>query len=323
MEKELDVRSSYQRRGFERILCPTDLTADSDQALSYAVALARAYGAKLYVCHCVEGPDNDLHGQIKGLYHIKGLFEESLGPYVGLTRDDKLDWEGIVVNGKPSETIAREAAQRRIDLIVMRSRRRPYAAALLGSTAESICRMAPCPVMVTHPYERSWVNSNTGEIALKRLLVAYDFSDYAELSLSYALSLAQEYQSELHLLFVAPVRPESMWYPANESEFHKIVRRLQYVVPADVHLWCDIKYSVREGHPYREVLDYADENKIDLVCMGAHGAGFGKWALFGSNVDRVLRQAACPVFIARSLKPAINAVSEVRGINSTAQGDKL
>jgi DNA-binding LytR/AlgR family response regulator len=36
----------------ERILCPTDLTPESGEALRYAVALARVYGAKLLLCHC-------------------------------------------------------------------------------------------------------------------------------------------------------------------------------------------------------------------------------------------------------------------------------
>jgi nucleotide-binding universal stress UspA family protein len=42
--------------------------------------------------------------------------------------------------------------------------------------------------------------------------------------------------------------------------------------------------------------------------MGTHGAGFGMWALFGSNADRVLRQAPCPVLVARPLRPATFAL---------------
>jgi nucleotide-binding universal stress UspA family protein len=74
-------------------------------------------------------------------------------------------------------------------------------------------------------------------------------------------------------------------------------------VPAEVHLWCDVKTAVSEGHPYREILNYAEQNEIDLISVGAHGAGFGMRALFGSNVDRVLRQAPCPVLVARPLRP--------------------
>jgi|GEM_PF-3923563 len=38
----------------ERILCPTDLSTESDEALQYAVALARTYQAKLFLLHCSE-----------------------------------------------------------------------------------------------------------------------------------------------------------------------------------------------------------------------------------------------------------------------------
>ncbi len=141
--------------------------------------------------------------------------------------------------------------------------------------------------------------------------MAYDFSDYSELALKYGLSIAQEHQAELHLLHVLPPRsvnePEIAWYPAKgESAYHTAARRLQRVVPAEVHLWCDVKTAVSEGHPYREILNYAEKNEIDLISVGAHGAGFGMRALFGSNVDRVLRQAPCPVLVARPLRPTLS-----------------
>ena len=137
--------------------------------------------------------------------------------------------------------------------------------------------------------------------------MAYDFSDYAEQALKYALTFAQEYQSELHLLHVLPRftldETEIAWYPlGNEGPYHKAARRLQKAVPTDAHLWCSIKHAVSEGQAYREILNYAARNQIDLICLGAHGAGFGMLTLFGSNVDRVLRQAPCPVLVARPLK---------------------
>jgi len=160
-----------------------------------------------------------------------------------------------------------------------------------------------------HSDERDWVTGLDTRIELKRVLVAYDFSDYSELALNYALSLSQEYQSELHLLHVLPPftlnESEISWYPlGREGAYHKAAHRLQKAVPTEAHLWCDIKTAVSEGQAYREILNYAEKNDIDLICLGAHGAGFGMRALFGSNVDRVLRQAPCPVLVTRPLKPA-------------------
>ncbi|HEY0728015.1 MAG TPA: universal stress protein, partial [Pyrinomonadaceae bacterium] len=212
----------------------------------------------------------------------------------------------VVPANHVDEQIMATAQAERSDLIVMRSRRRPHRAALLGSTAESVSRMAPCPVLVLHNDGREFVSD---ALNVKRVLVAYDFSDYSELALKYAVSIAQENQAELHLLHVLPPRsvnePEIAWYPVmgGESAYHTAARRLQKAVPPEVHLWCNVTTAVSEGHAYREILDYAEQNEIDLISVGAHGAGFGMRALFGSNVDRVLRQAQCPVLVARPLKP--------------------
>lgn len=295
----------------ECILCPTDLSPDSDEALRYAIALSRAYNAELILLHCAppeQGPsyENDIATE---------AFMRALEAHAGVDGLQGLDWKALIRNcNDVGENIAREAAVLGADLIVMRSRRRPHRAALLGSTAEAVSRTAPCPVLVMHTDERDWVSSDA-KVDLKRVLVAYDFSDYSELALNYALSFAQEYQSELHLLHVLPPftlnEAEISWYPVGrEGTYHKAAARLQKAVPPEAHLWCNIKHAVSEGQPYREILNYAEKNQIDLICLGAHGAGFGMRTLFGSNVDRVLRQAPCPVLVTRPLKPALSCQRE-------------
>ena len=295
-----------------RILCPTDLSAGSDEALRYALALARAYDARLIAFHCQ--PANDGAGLVQS--DVKAMFERSLFQHLPLGELATIDWERVVGQcDDPGKAITEYAAEHSVDLIVMRSRRRPHRAALLGSTAESVCRTAPCSVLVTHTDEREWVGATTSKIDLKRVLVAYDFSDYSELALRQALTFAQEYQSELHLLHVVPRlttdEPEISWYPlGKDGGYHRTARRLEKAVPAEAHLWCNVKYAVSEGQPYREILNYAERNDIDLICLGAHGAGFGLQTLFGSNVDRVLRQAPCPVLVTRPLKPAMSILAK-------------
>ena len=215
----------------ECILCPTDLSPDSDEALRYAIALSRAYNAELILLHC-DLTERDL---AEPNTHDKAAqaIREALEAHSGVTGLDGLDWRSLVVNcDDTGAAIAREAARYGVDLIVMRSRRRPHRAALLGSTAESVSRTAPCPVLVMHTDERDWVSGSDTRIELKRVLVAYDFSDYSELALNYALSFAQEYQSELHLLHVLPPftldESEISWHPlGREGAYHKAAHRLQ------------------------------------------------------------------------------------------------
>jgi len=52
-----------ERIFLERILFPTDLSSETTEGLEYAVALARSYGAKLFLCHCLSpraAEDRDL-----------------------------------------------------------------------------------------------------------------------------------------------------------------------------------------------------------------------------------------------------------------------
>ena len=287
----------------ERILCPTDLSPYSGNAVRYALALARAHDAELVLLHCTTGGDAD---------EELGLLETSLLEHLSPCDLNGARWRAVAAAADDvGEEIMRQAQLEKVDLIVMRSRRRPHRAALLGSTAESVSRGAPCPVLVMHNDEREFINSDL-KVGLKRVLVAYDFSDFSEVALKYGLSIAQEHQAELHVLHVLPPRslhePEIAWYPVKgESAYHTAARRLQRVLPPDVHLWCEVKTAVSEGNAYREILNYAEKHEIDLISVGAHGAGFGMRALFGSNVDRVLRQAPCPVLVARPLKPSVGA----------------
>jgi nucleotide-binding universal stress UspA family protein len=291
-----------------RILCPTDLSSEADEALRYAVALARAYDARLFLLNCSEQEslpeEND--GR-KFERQMDRLFTASLAPHLGLAAMNELDWHGLVRTNvhNVGEVIIREAVVQHVDLIVMRSRRRPRAAVLLGSTAETVCRNARCPVLVTHPREREWVGMSSGEIDLNRVLIAHDFSPDSETALKYGLSLAQEYQAEVHLLHVLADagrdEPELAWSSSSSGGGYRFTaEKLQRAIPKEVHLWCRFVNIVRCGKAYEEILAYAREHEIDLICMGISGADWTIGKLLGSNVDRVLREAPCPVLIAGS-----------------------
>src|ERR1044072_8371924 len=158
----------------ERILCPTDLTADSEAALRYATTLGRAYDAQLTLMYCQSesaSPESSIANPL-------GLLDATLRRHASDAEIERRHWQAKMVKcDDPGDCITREAARFGADLVIMRSRRRPHRAALLGSIAESVSRTAPCPVMVVHSDERDWVNGHGREIGLKRVLVAFDFSD--------------------------------------------------------------------------------------------------------------------------------------------------
>jgi nucleotide-binding universal stress UspA family protein len=295
---------------FERILCPVAQSHESDEGLRYAILIARSYGARLSVLTCNDGSSAGDETPEAMRTGIKRAIEYSFVSFPGSADAVRLDWDLTVVsNNRPEEAINREAASQNVDLIVMGSRTRPVASVVvLGSTAEAVCRTAPCSVLVTRLTARRDPKSD-GHSELKKLLVATDFSSHSDLALQYGLSLAQEYQSELHLVHVITgprsTEAEISWTsPETEGPYHAAARRLHESVPAEVHLWSNVTHAVREGKAYREIVAHAVEHDIDLICIGAHGQGLTFGTLFGTNTDRVLRQAPCPVLVTRPVQVA-------------------
>ncbi len=56
-----------------------------------------------------------------------------------------------------------------------------------------------------------------------------------------------------------------------------------------------------EGVPARQIIGYADQNKIDLICMSTHGRGEVAWVL-GSTAERVVTHATVPVLLIRVME---------------------
>ena len=286
----------------DRILCPTDLTPASEEALRYALAFAKAHQAKLILLYCRK-PGSLVDWSTSA--NAARLFQQALFTHLDADELKTLEWEPAIVEADDvGRTIIEEASKRSADLIVIRSRRRPHAAALLGSTAETVSRYAPCPVLVVHQGERECVAFTTCEMDLKRVLVTHDFSAGSELALNYGLSLAQENRSELHLLHILDQEeedpPEFAWTHVDiESRYQDAAIQLQDAIPQEALLGCTAVTAVRWGNAPEEILSYAENHKIDLICIRARSAGFDLNKLFGSTTEHVLRRANCPVLVAR------------------------
>lgn len=293
----------------QRILCATDLSPESDEAIRYALTLAHAFGAQVYICHTLEAAalTEDVQGMIQRILEeaARDCLPES-GPIP--------EYEIIVTTGEAVRVITHEAAQRRADLIVMRSRRRSYAATLLGSNAEAVCHNAPCPVLVIHTDEEPREKEVSTAMPLQRILMAHDFSIDSEAALLFATALARRFQAALHLLHVRPARPADGGRDTEQAESlaAQDCEELRQAIPPRVRNGCEIHYAVREGAPWRAILDYADEYEVDLICMGLRGMGQAEAGGTGSNADQVLRQAPCPTLVARPPKSASFSLAESR-----------
>ncbi|MBS1237926.1 MAG: hypothetical protein H6R37_1170 [Deltaproteobacteria bacterium] len=289
----------------KRILCATDFSDFSNHAIPYGIALAREFKAKLYVSHVIDLSSAAIYGEA-----VFALEEQQsrMTSYAHkeMTRlmgQESMDWEPLITVGNPANEIARLAADKQVDLAIAASHGRSGLKRLiLGSVTERLMRTLPCPLWVVRSPERGFVTPANQDIQLKKILVGCDFSPDSSLALEYGLSLAQEFQADLHLAHVVePPRYDDLVKPSEAREtFRQKVRqtvqdKLAAMVPEEARTWCNPVTALLAGQPHEELIKYAVVNDIDLVVLGVRGHSLVETFFVGSTTDRVLRRAPCPV----------------------------
>lgn len=139
---------------FKKILVPVDFSESSTLALDTAVALAKDYDASLTIVHVYEPlaialPEGYQLFSEEQLNQMFAEFQRELAQQrkraesAGALRVDTELLHGFAVG-----EIQNFAEQCKFDLIVMGTHgRRGLSHALLGSVAERVVRLAPCPVL--------------------------------------------------------------------------------------------------------------------------------------------------------------------------------
>jgi nucleotide-binding universal stress UspA family protein len=141
-------------------------------------------------------------------------------------------------------------------------------------------------------------------IALKRILVPYDFSETSAAAVRYAVALARNFGAQLYFLHVgdrAQTQFETEFPIGLEGALADADReRLLRIVTPQEKSELNPEFAVRPGTPAAEVVRYAKDQDIDLIVMGTHGRGFVGHVVMGSVAEKVVRTAPCPVLTVRN-----------------------
>jgi len=144
----------------ERILCPTDFSEGSLQALSVATDIATKLGAKLSVIHVLpilSALPTDPNF-VFAVHQSQDLLYEDLEKRLyEMTRESKekgIQGRVFVEHGDAAGEIVRVAEEQRIDLIVIATfGKTGWRRLAFGSVTEKVVRLAPCPVLVIRGIE--------------------------------------------------------------------------------------------------------------------------------------------------------------------------
>jgi nucleotide-binding universal stress UspA family protein len=144
--------------------------------------------------------------------------------------------------------------------------------------------------------------------APKSILVPTDFSEHSDKAILQASDMAERYNAKIFLLHVVNwpeqcavdycISAETVDRLVEESTREatkKMQAEAQKVMSSKK---VDVVFEVKTGIPHQEILKLQENIKADLIVIASRGRT-GILKLFGSVVDRVLRDAKCPVLLVR------------------------
>jgi nucleotide-binding universal stress UspA family protein len=293
-----------------RILCPVDFSEFSRRALDYAAGIARWYGAEVTALHVIPPITSMLPVSGEGLYPPLVFRPEELQQFRGelesFARASGVELlDADVVQGSVPGEIVRRATELPADLLVMGTHGRSgFERLMLGSVTEKLLRKSPCPLLTVPVRSPAVAPVNA---LFSRVLCAVDFSPASLHALTLAQSLAGEAAARLCVMHV--LEPVSIFEPVvavgpddlpavNADHRREVRHRLEGLVNNGTRAFTDVAEVVVSGKPYREILRAADEQRCDLIVIGAHGGRRGLPA-FGSTAGHLVREALCPVLTVR------------------------
>ena len=150
----------------KNILVATDFGPASDTALRYGRALAERFGARLHVLHVTESvylAAASAYGYSSIPPFVQEEIEASAAKQTDqlLTDEERLTQQGIaatMTGSSPATAIVEYARRHDIDLAVLGTHGRGALSHLLmGSVAERVVRMAPCPVLTVRDPQHEFV----------------------------------------------------------------------------------------------------------------------------------------------------------------------
>jgi nucleotide-binding universal stress UspA family protein len=295
---------------FRNILFPTDFTPHARAALKYAAAFARQGRGRvlLFSVQSANVPANLLtlpervfeeeqnHWLLQVRSEVRNLLADPLF--------DGIEVEPVIVEGEPAPEIAKAVRRYNIDLVtVVTHGRKGLSRALWGSTAEEIIAEAPCPVLTIRPPQHDFVEhkGDRSEVRLNRVMLATNFRPSSAAATQVATQLASQANAELHAVYVIGDYLDQISVMFPEGGLNAISRLRNYVQERMTQLsrgdGARAVAHIAEGRPYAEIVRLATETDADLIVIGTnvHASLFGGTPVLGSEIERVVRNAPCPV----------------------------
>jgi nucleotide-binding universal stress UspA family protein len=277
------------------LLLATDLGPDSVPALAHARFLSEHFGARLTLYHAVPVPDHRYaHWAFAHGHEVWQAAERHASAELQRLAESLACPHEVVVERRssPLEGILDAIKARQPDLAVLGTHGRDRLAhLLLGSVAEDVVERAFRSVICVPP-------GATGPAGpYRRLLVPTDFSLASRLAFPLAAFLAKAFDAEVTVLHVVSSARQSALHGLPEERRRPTEDSVREFAREDFPEVA-LAPRVASGHVWERIAHAAKELRSDLVVMSTRGHDSFSDRILGSNTERVLRHAPCPVLVA-------------------------
>ena len=136
------------------------------------------------------------------------------------------------------------------------------------------------------------------------VLVPTDGSTASEDAIEHAIDLAAQYDATLHALYVVDAKTYSSLEAAADVVADELraegTEAVEAIAARAEDAGVAAETAIETGIVHRSIVDYVDNEDIDVVVMGTHGrTGVGRF-LLGSVAEKVIRTANAPVMTVRA-----------------------
>lgn len=150
-------------------------------------------------------------------------------------------------------------------------------------------------------------------VSIKKIAFCTDFSENADQAFDMAFDLTLKYQAQLlvvhvvpPLVFPSPVMEDFISEQASlqfsEDAIQRAMEQIEKNYLGRTGDYKNVLVRVLSGHPASEILNFVDQENVDLVVMGTHGfTGLAHFFL-GSTAEKVVRRADCSVLTVHQIK---------------------
>jgi nucleotide-binding universal stress UspA family protein len=299
------------------ILCATDLSPASEAAWDEAQRLARLFDAEVVLLHVVPPVPIPIEGYFPPQMYqelVDGASREAqagMEAWLGRMAEPRPKARARVEDGAAAQRIVDVARDEGSDLIVVGTHGRTgFGRILLGSIADRVVRVAPCPVLTVGPRAGARAAAPAG---LARILYATDFSPSARAAWPWAVALAEAAGADVDFVHVTaqPV-PDRHLTPELLGRMAQLLEEQgQAEAERFLEQWersrrgpgsppprlSSDRVHVLIGHGVvgEQIAHWAETRSASVIVMGTHGwSGLVRWML-GSVAHQVLQLAPCPV----------------------------